>query len=290
MRSRLLAGAAALLCALAVSAQTEGPPRSLLVTSVKTGEPLTAAELEIRIGNKPAEILRVYQAEERPVRLAVLVDDSASSVFVQSLPALRQFLNELPEGSSVLVAYLQSGGRLKVEQAFTTDRGAAAAGLRLPAGTGGPGDLGLLVSETLTLFPNGTEERSEILYIGEGTAPSGGLYDDFRLNRAIREAQERGVVLWGIHVASSRELSPEPPGIAEGHSLLESYLERLARETGGRAFALTLHPPNLQPYLMELQSLLGRQYLVEFIPPPKAKGKLEVRVREERRQVLHADR
>jgi len=284
VRRALPAGAAALLCALAVCAQGEEAPRRILVTSLPAGEPLTAAELEIRIGNKPAEILRVYQAEERPVQLALLIAENAGGGFTSNLAEVRRFLDQLPEGSQVLVAYLQSGV-VKVEQPFTADRGAAAGAVRLPASSSGPSDLGVLIWEALRSFPEEPEGRAQILYLGEGTAPEEGLYNDARLDRAIRQAQERGVVVWTLHV-EARAL-----GLDAGHvELGEAYLKRLATETGGKAFALGVHAPSLEPYLNELRGLLQRQYLVEFIPPAGGKGKLEVRVRGQRGGLLHPER
>lgn len=276
MRRPLLAAAAALLCALGVCAQTEGPPpRSLLVTSAKAGEPLTAAELEIRIGDKPAEILRVYQAEERPLRLMLIVSEDPGSRLVQNLAEVRQFLLSLPEATTIQVSYAH-GGALKVEQAFTRDLAAAGAALRLPTGAVPPQDLGLLISEAMVQFPEGAEERAQIVYLGEGTEPElGDLYGDSRLNRAIRQAQERGIVVWTIHT-----------GEASGN---DAYVDRLSKETGGRSLGLA-HPPSLAPLLNELRAFFNQQYLVEFVPPPRAKGRLEVRVRGEKSQLLHAQR
>lgn len=272
---RWMAATFFLLVALGVSAQRERTPRNLLVTSPKAGEPLTAAELEIRIGNKPAEILRVYQAEERPLRLMVIVSDVPGPRLVQNLAEVRRFLEGLPEGSTVQVSYAQ-GGALKVEQPFTRDLAAAGAALRLPAGAIPPQDLGLLVSEAIAQFPEGANERAQIVYFGEGTEPElGDLYGDSRLNRAIRQAQERGLLVWTIHT-----------GEASGG---DAYVDRLSKETGGRSLGLA-HPPSLTPLLNELRGYLDQQCLVEFVPPANAKGKLEVRVRGERRQLLHAER
>ena len=176
-----------LLLALGVAAQEE-TPRRLLLTALKPTEGLTAADLEVRIGNKPAEVLRVSQAEERPLRLLVIVSDVPGPRLVQNLGEVRRFLLSLPEGSTVQVNYAQ-GGAMKVEQPFTRDLAAAAAALRLPAGAIPPQDLGLLVSEALAQFPQGANERAQIVYFGEGTEPElGDLYGDARLNRARRRS------------------------------------------------------------------------------------------------------
>ncbi len=271
MRNYLLVGAV-LLFALPVSAQA---PRRILVTSAEAGEPLTAAELEIRIGKKPAEILRVYQAEERPLRLLLIISDDPGSRLVQNLAEVRRFVTSLPEATTIQVSYAH-GGTLKIEQPFTTDLAAAAAAVRLPTGSLPPQDLGLLVSEAMAQLPEDTSVRVQIVYLGEGTEPEAeDLYGDPRLNRAVRQAQEKGIVVWTIHTGS-----------ASGG---DAYVDRLSKETGGRSLGLA-HPPSLTPQLNELRGFLNQQYLVEFVPPEGAKGKLEVRVRGARRALLHPER
>jgi hypothetical protein len=281
VKRRMLAGAVALLGA-AVWAQSEEAPRRVLVTAVQAptssgqaGEAVTAGELEIRVGKKPAEVLRVHRPDERPLRLMLIVSDDPGSRLVQNLGEVRQFIESLPEGTSIQVNYA-FGGALKVEQAFTSDRGAAAAAVRLPTGVLPPVDLGLLITEAMAQFPPEAEERAQIVYFGEGTEPEGNdLYGDPRLNRAIRQAQERGLVVWTIHTGSRPEADP--------------YLDRLSKETGGRSLGLA-HPPSLAPLLNELRGFLDQQYLVEFVPPEGAKGKLEVRLRGARRPLLYPDR
>lgn len=274
MSKPVLAGAVLLLLTLPVSAQLE-QPRRILLTSLQAGEPLTAAELEIRIGKKPAEILRVYQAEERPVRLLLIISDDPGSRLVQNLAEVRQFVENLPDATTIQVSYAR-GGTLKIEQPFTGELAAAGAALRLPTGALPPQDLGLLLSEAMAQFPEDGSERAQIVYLGEGTEPEADdLFGDPRLNRAIRQAQERGIVVWTIHTGS-----------ASGG---DAYVDRLSKETGGRSLGLG-HPPSLAPHLRELRAFLDRQYLVEFVPPANASGKLEVRVRGERRQLLHPER
>lgn len=275
MTPRTVAGAAALLVALGVGARPEGGLRRILVTSPQAGEAMTAAGLEIRVGKKPAEILRVYQADERPLRLMLIVSDDPGSRLVQNLAEVRQFVQSLPEGTTIQVSYAQ-GGRLKVEQPFTGELAAAAAALRLPIGALPPQDLGELVYEAMAQFPEDANERAQIVYLGEGTEPEDGdLYGDSRLNRAIRRAQERSIVVWTIHTGAATEA--------------DAYLDRLSKETGGRSLGLA-HPPSLAPHLSELRAFLNQQCLVEFVPPAGAKGKLEVRRRGARGALLHPDR
>lgn len=287
MNRKLLAAMAALgvfLAGALITAQTDS--RSILVTLARPAEPVAASEFEVRVGNKPAQIVTVYQPDERPLRLALLIDDSAGSTLISNLAELRQFLEGLPPGSIVQVAY-KHGGALKVEQPFTADLAAAVAALSVPARTSAEGDLGGTLAELLDQFPDHFPERGQILYLGEGTGFVGEAHHDPTLARTIRRAQERGVVVWTLHVGS--EL-PQSPGV-DSHLDREAYLDRLSRETGGEALALGLHPPSLLPHLRELRAFFDRQYLVEFQPPPGTAGKkLVVKVSGGRQTALHPDR
>lgn len=307
--------AAALLLADLLAAPPPAPaqsePRRILVTAAQPlAEPLTAPELDLRVRKKPAEVTRVYQPEERPVRLALLLDDSAGAEVAQSLPELAAFLRSLPAGSEVMVAYLR-GGSLEVTQAFTTDLAAAAAKLRAPTGSPftAPGSLGQTVLEALAYFPAKATLRRQILYVGEGLVERDS-YHDVPLNRAIAAAQARGIPVWVMRVRSAsrpedsagsgrtraqaeqeqlaagappsqpglvagRETAPPPPlpmASVETPEPTALPLKRLSQETGGEAFALGVRPPTLAPYLDELRALLDRQYLVEFTPPVDKKG------------------
>lgn len=270
---------------------TEFEPRSILITALDPlTEPLTGVELDLRLNKKPVDIVRIYQPEERPVALALLIADNTGPEVAQSLPALADFLRSLPAGSAVLTAYARRG-TLEVVQPFTRDLAAAAAALRAPQNLpeASPTDLGQLVSDLLEHFPATTTARAQILYVGEGSAND--PYRDVTLNRAIAQAQERGLAVWTIHAGAVP--IPLPPA---SHAQAETALQRLSQETGGRSFALGLQPPALDPYLEELRGLLDRQYLVEFAPPTEKRtgkrlpGALTLRVRGRELRLLYPRR
>ncbi len=274
--SLALVMAALLGAVLPAAAQSE--PRRILVTLAQaSAEPLTAVELDLRINKKPAEVTRVFQPQERPVQLAVLIDDSVSN----SLPDLPEFVRSLPVGSEVLVAYVRAGS-LQVAQPFTTNFRKAADAVRIPSGSpsAAPPSLGQTILDALVHFPAGGAVRAQILYVGEGHGDID-PHNDVPLNRAVAEAQTRGVPVWVIRVRMTRR---EPTGLA---------LTKLSQETGGQAFAMGLVPPTFAPD--ELRGLLDRQYLVEFTPPTDKNGEpvagkltLQVRGRKEARLLYPA--
>jgi len=192
--------AAALLMAVGVSG-AEGEARRLLITVEKGEEPLTAVDLVVTVDKKRAEVLRVHQPQELPVQLAVLIADSSGPEVAQSLEALQRFVKSLPEGSEVMVGYLRAGA-IEVRQPFTADRAAAAAAFRIPRqATDVTFDLGQSVEDVLDYFPE-RPGRGQILYIGDGPFfdSSSSYQQDAGINRALRGVQEKGVVVWAIHV------------------------------------------------------------------------------------------
>lgn len=279
---------AAALCVGAAPAGAQSQPRRILVTVAEAfPEPLTAVELDLRISKKSAEVTRVYQPQERPVQLALLVDDSTGAEVAQSLSELAAFLRSLPAGSEAMVAYLRRGN-LDLVQPFTPDLAKAAEALRAPSGnpTTAPGELGQLFTDALAHFPESAAGRPQIVYVGEGSGTED-PYHDVPLNRALALAQKRGVAVWTIHASGA---------IVANHVAAETSLQRLSQETGGKTFALGLHPPTVGPYLDHLRPLLDQQYLVEFTPPTDKNGKpvtgkltIAVRGRKEVR-LLHPQR
>jgi len=254
-------GGSLLVAALWAAAQTE--PRRILVTLADPlPDPLTAVELDLRVAKKPAEVTRVYQPQERPVQLALLIDDSAGPEVAEQLPALANFIRSLPTGSQVMVAYLL-GKSLESVLPFTSDLEKAALLLRAPRGGSGFEviDIGPLVSEVLKGFPSEPGARAELLYVGYLVPGSDALMDS-SLSRAIGQVQDRGVTVWSVHGA--------PPTVKWFATV--TALERLTKESGGRAWARALGPIPVVPALEELRALLDRQYLVEFTPPTDKNG------------------
>ncbi|MEE8201419.1 MAG: hypothetical protein V3R29_09660 [Candidatus Acidoferrales bacterium] len=295
----LAAGLAVLVGAALVAAQAAGPKagkaRQLLVTVAERpadplAHPLTAVEFDVRVGKQPAEVLRVYQPEERPVRLALLIDDSAGTQVAGSLDELGSFLRSLPRGSEVMIAYLRRG-KLVTAQAFTSNLEGAANSLRAPSGFAGagPADLAQLVYEVLRLFPQprtfGDAARAQILYLGEGT--NADPHTDIPLHRTLQQARARGIPVWAIHVHGAEAFSSQPAGGAAANQ--EAYLDWLTRETGGMTFGLSLHSLSLDPYLRRFRAMLDRQYLVE-IDSPDGDGPLRIRIRRQQLDLLYPRR
>ncbi|HYP00281.1 MAG TPA: hypothetical protein VER76_08835 [Pyrinomonadaceae bacterium] len=172
-----------------------------------------------------------------PLNLAILVQDDLESRVGNELEVTRAFLRELPQGSRVMVGYLTSGS-LQVRQAFTDDLERAGRALRSPVGhaSAAPFNPYVEVLEALRHFDADAKNRNAVLLISDGLDVSRG-FDFSSLNsvdmeRAAREAKRRNVAVYSFYAPSVGLTSFNRQAIAYG----QGALNRLSKETGGRAF------------------------------------------------------
>lgn len=173
-----------------------------------------------------------------PVNLAVLVQDDLVSRVGNELDVTREFVRDLPAGSRVFIGYVTSGS-LQVRQKFTEDLDAAARALRIPVGSesAAPYNPYVEVVEALRHFEADTQNRNVVLLISDGLDVSRGFDAASSLNstdlrRAVREAKRRNVSVYTFYAPAVGLTSHNRTATMYG----QSSLERLAQETGGRAF------------------------------------------------------
>ena len=93
-------------------------------------EYLQLDRLIVKENGDEQQILSIRSIEEAPLALAVLIQDDLGSEFNRQISEIKKFINSLPRGSRVMVAYLR-GGSAQIRQRFTTDLEAAANSLRI---------------------------------------------------------------------------------------------------------------------------------------------------------------
>lgn len=173
-----------------------------------------------------------------PLDLAVLIQDDLVSRVGNELKVTGEFIRSMPEGSRVMVGYIRSGS-LQVRQPFTADLNAAAKSLRVPAGSNAvaPFNPYVQVTEALKKFPTDASNRDALLLVSDGLDTSRGF--DFSstvtsidLERAVREAKERGVAVYSFYAPSVGLTSVNRQAVSFG----QSALNRISDETGGKAF------------------------------------------------------
>jgi hypothetical protein len=177
---------------------------------------------------------RVYE----PLNLAILIQDDLTSQVSNELGVTRDFIRSLPNGSQVMVGYITSGS-LQVRQAFTTDLEKAARALRMPfsSTSASPYNPYVEVVEALRKFEGTSRNRNAVLLISDGLDTSRGFDstsagNTLDLERAIKHANDRNVAVYAFYAPSVGLTSRSRLAASYG----QSSLDRLTRDTGGKAF------------------------------------------------------
>ena len=178
---------------------------------------------------------KVYE----PVNLAILIQDDVTSQVSNEIEETRNFIRSLPSGSKVMVGYLTSGRSMQVAQPFTTDLDKAAQSLRMPRSstTAAPYNPYVGVVEALRKFEESASARNAVLLISDGLDTSHGFdvssaASTVDLDRAIKRANDRNVAVYAFYAPTVGLTSHSRLAASYG----QSSLNRLARDTGGKAF------------------------------------------------------
>jgi len=151
---------------------------------------------------------------------------------------------------------------LQVRQPFTNDLGTAAAALRIPVGStsASPYNPYVQVRDAIKLFPAGGANRNALLLVSDGLDTSRGFdysssVDSIDLNRAVREAKNRGVSVYSFYAPSAGLTSFNSRAVSFG----QSALNRVSNETGGRAFFQGTDFVTFNAYFSRLAKTLNEQ-------------------------------
>ena len=184
------------------------------------------------------EILTIRGMAQSPLTLAVLIQDDVVPSVGNEIKGLAEFVRRLPPNSRVLVGYMRAGS-LQVRQKFTEDLDAAASALRIPVASenAAPFNPYVEVVEALRHFDADTKNRNVVLLVSDGLDVSRGFdssssLDSVDLQRAVREAKRRNVAVYSFYAPAVGLTSHDRTATMYG----QSSLQRLAKETGGRAF------------------------------------------------------
>ena len=198
-----------------------------------------------------------------PLNLAILIQDDLIPQVGSELGVTREFIRSLPQGSRVMVGYITSGS-LQVRQPFTEDLDKAAKSLRVPIGStsASPFNPYVEVVEALKKFKSEWSNANAVLLISDGLDTSRGFDstaagNTLDIHRAISEAKKRRIAVFSFYAPSV--------GLTSRNRLAASYgqssLNRLANETGGRAFFQgTTGFVTFDSYFDRFRETLNRQY------------------------------
>ncbi len=196
-----------------------------------------------------------------PVNLAILIQDDLVSQVGNELDETRDFIRSLPSGSQVMVGYITTG-TLQVRQPFTTDLDKAARSLRLVMSTTSASAFNPYVEvvEALRKFETG-KGKNVLLLISDGLDTSRGFDSSaagntLDLQRAIDNARKRDVAVYTFFAPSVGLTSQNRMAVSYG----QSSLNRLANDTGGKAFFQGSGFVSFNPYFRKLREALNEQY------------------------------
>jgi len=239
---------------------------------------LQTVDLTVNEDGEPQTILSVRaMGTNSPINLFVLIQDDLIPSIGLETKSLAEFIRHLPRGSRVSVGYLRTG-TLLVRQKFTADLEKAAKFLRGPVGvaSAAPYNPYVEVIEALKRFDAQPAGRRAILLVSDGLDTSRGIdssgpSQSLDLQRAINEAQRRGVAIYSFFA----------PTVTEGTlvSNAQSSLQRISDETGGQAFFQGLGAPtSFDPFIKELNSALDRQIALTYLSTHLNKGFHRVKI------------
>jgi VWFA-related protein len=220
-------------------------------------------------------ILSIRSVMNTPLTLAILVQDDLSSEFNLQIRQTSKFINNLPRGSRVMVAYLR-GGTIQIRQRFTDDLEKASSALRIVAGSSSAAPRNPYdgVIDALDRFDAQPFGRRAILLVSDGLDASQGFGNftpssSLDLDRAILRAQRKGVAVYSIYSPASLTQGGNSNLILNA----QGGLERLADETGGRAFFQgSIAPISFEPFFRDLSLLLNRQFALTYLSTHMKKG------------------
>ena len=244
-------------------------------------EYVEAGEIVVNEDGDDQVILSIRSVSNTPLSLAILIQDDLSSAANLQLDSIRTFIKSLPSGSRVMVAYLRAGST-QVRQKFTDDMDEAAKAIRIIAGNSGvaPRSPYEGVYDTLKKFDALPTGRRAILLISDGLDSSNGISSaapnqSLELEKAILRAQRNGVAVYSFYASAT---------FTEGGNLLlvsyaQGSLNRLAEETGGRAFFQgSFTAISFDPFFRDLNLMLNRQFALTYLSTHMKKGYHKVKV------------
>ncbi|MEP6718427.1 MAG: hypothetical protein ABJB21_04750 [bacterium] len=233
---------------------------------------LRPVDFTISEDGEPQTILSIRaMGTNSPINLLVLIQDDVVSSVALEIKPLAEFIRKLPRGSRVSVGYLRIGS-LQVRQKFTSDLEKAARSLRRPLGfsIAAPYNPYVELVDALKRFDSQPAGRRAVLMVSDGVDVSRGFDSSFQsvdLERAISEAQRRAVAVYAFFA---------PTVAANGSNLIplgQSSLQKLADQTGGRAFFQGFNAPtSFDPFIRELSAALDRQIALTYLSTHPKKG------------------
>jgi hypothetical protein len=286
----LAAFAVALLCSVPTlfAQDSQAPqPGTAHVTITAQGKhgvapELTAQEVSVREDKSPRQVVSLVPVDRAGVtlQLMILIDSDATTRLAAQFRDVSAFINSLPSNAQVGLAYALNGSA-RIDQPPTTDRAAVTKALHVTFGPAiGNTSVYSALDDLIRKWPGASSGGREVLLVSDGIDPTYGLFDtqpmeNPGLQKSIHDAQQTGVTIFSIFAGSGRMTRNQILNLNGQGSLSE-----LTSDTGGYSFTQgTDTPVSFQPFLNDLQRMLGQQYVLTFsVQPGKSAGYHDLKV------------
>jgi len=244
-------------------------------------EIVEAGNIFVKEDNEQQVILSIRSVSNTPLSLAIIIQEDLEPQVNLELKRIGEFIKNLPKGSRVMVGYIRTGGFL-VRQRFTEDLEKAAASLRIISGSSAvaSNDPYEALSEALERFDALPAGRRAVLFVSDGFDATSGLtalssLDSLSLQQSIFKAQRKSVAVYSIYADGSYTKNASASVVVGA----QGGLNKLASETGGRAFFQGTHTPvSFDPFFRELDVALNRQFALTYLSTHMNKGYHRVEV------------
>jgi hypothetical protein len=243
----------------------EGPvaTTALITLEAKKGVTPDPSMLRLQVDRHDSPITAVTPVTPAAAQVAILIDDGLRFSFGSQMDEFKNFILGLPQGTKVLVGYMQNG-TIRSEGGFSTDREAVASQLRITNSIPGiDASPYFCLSDFVKHWPSNEPGARFVLMITNGIDPYNGRptitnQDSPNVETAQEDAQRAGVAVYSIYYGGA--------GMRGGAFSGQNYLEQVAQATGGMSFYQgTITPPSLAPYLNQFTKAIAESYSVRFM-------------------------
>jgi hypothetical protein len=227
-------------------------------------------DVQLMVGKENKQVAGWNKSDS--LGLAILIDDALDTNAANQWNDVRDFIMSLSPNTSVAIGYINNSN-VTIAQDFTTDHQLAAKALRIPRGALGAGSSPYLaVMDWMKRWPDTGGARSLLLvssgidyFRGPGFGP---FYPD--VDSVIERAERQNINLWSIYYPTVGHRSRSFFLVNIG----QNNLSKMTQATGGETYFLgSTAPVSFKPFLDEIRTHLGNQYLLTFAGDGGAKGK-----------------
>ena len=266
-------GIACASSALAAESAPSQPVAQVIVTAHAQQQKATPPTLDrsdviVFQGKQRAVVtdLKPLKGDQSKTQLFIYIDDSLrSSALGTQIPALKQFVRQLPSSTEVAIGYMRNGA-YALTQDFTTDHARAADTIRLPVSSPGlNGSPYFALSYLAKHWPSKEQtDRRVVLMLTDGVDRYYTTFstDNPYLQAAEKDAQKAGLLVYSVYMRDAGAYGSSSLGVTLGQSLLNQVSEA----TGGHSYSEGLNTPvSLTPYLDQFSRALQNQYKLTFV-------------------------